>query len=164
MVPAVSVMDQTIEQQVTPTLELARKRRMMLHGALVEAETKLSSPAPGRIDVWCREMCDSLHRLRDAFDEHVFGTEQTQGLYDEILERAPRLSNKVQRLRDEHAVIRASLDGLIDTLGAGEPETEEEVVEARDAVQQVLGMVIRHRQLGADLVWDAYNLDIGSPG
>jgi hypothetical protein len=25
----------------------------------------------------------------------------------------------------------------------------------------LLGRIVRHRQLGADLVWEAYNLDIG---
>jgi hypothetical protein len=33
--------------------------------------------------------------------------------------------------------------------------------QARDDLQRLLGRVVRHRQLGADLVWDAYNLDIG---
>jgi len=25
----------------------------------------------------------------------------------------------------------------------------------------LLGQIVRHRQLGSDLVWEAYNLDIG---
>jgi hypothetical protein len=33
--------------------------------------------------------------------------------------------------------------------------------EARDDLQRLLGQIVRHRQLGSDLVWEAYNLDIG---
>jgi hypothetical protein len=32
---------------------------------------------------------------------------------------------------------------------------------ARDDLQRFIGTVIRHRQRGADLVWEAYNVDIG---
>ena len=35
--------------------------------------------------------------------------------------------------------------------------------DARDDLQRMLGKVIRHRQKGADLVWEAYNVDIGGP-
>ena len=35
--------------------------------------------------------------------------------------------------------------------------------DARDDLQRFIGRVIRHRQKGADLVWEAYNLDIGGP-
>ncbi len=33
--------------------------------------------------------------------------------------------------------------------------------DARDDLQRFIGTVIRHRQRGADLVWEAYNVDIG---
>jgi hypothetical protein len=33
--------------------------------------------------------------------------------------------------------------------------------QARDDLQRFIGQVIRHRQRGADLVWEAYNVDIG---
>jgi hypothetical protein len=33
--------------------------------------------------------------------------------------------------------------------------------QARDDLQRLLGKIVHHRQLGADLVWEAYNLDIG---
>jgi hypothetical protein len=35
------------------------------------------------------------------------------------------------------------------------------LAEARNDLQRLLGRLSRHRQLGADLVWEAYNLDIG---
>ena len=35
--------------------------------------------------------------------------------------------------------------------------------DARDDLQRFIGQVIKHRQRGADLVWEAYNVDIGGP-
>ena len=40
-------------------------------------------------------------------------------------------------------------------------ESETELSDLRDELQRLLGRIVRHRQLGADLVWEAYNLDIG---
>jgi len=34
----------------------------------------------------------------------------------------------------------------------------------RDDLQRLLGRIVRHRQHGADLVWEAYAVDIGSAG
>jgi hypothetical protein len=33
--------------------------------------------------------------------------------------------------------------------------------DARDDVQRLLGEIVRHRQHGADLVYEAYHVDIG---
>jgi hypothetical protein len=36
--------------------------------------------------------------------------------------------------------------------------------QARDEIQRLLGLIMRHRQRGADLVWEAYGVDIGTAG
>ena len=33
--------------------------------------------------------------------------------------------------------------------------------QARDGIQHVLGLLVKHRQRGADLLWEAYSLDTG---
>ena len=35
------------------------------------------------------------------------------------------------------------------------------IEETRDEIQRVLGRLVKHRQHGADLLWEAYNLDTG---
>ena len=50
--------------------------------------------------------------------------------------------------------ILGKLDAL-DTQDIWPPEV------ARDDINKVLGRIVRHRQRGADLVLEAYNLDIG---
>jgi len=47
---------------------------------------------------------------------------------------------------------------------AGEVGSEAWPVDrVRDDLQRLIGGLVRHRQKGADLVWEAYNVDIGGP-
>jgi hypothetical protein len=148
-----------------PALDAARQRRIELHDALVAAEEAISRPAPGREADWAGDVTKAMLRLRDSFDEHIRVAEEAEGLYDEILERAPHLAGKVARLKDEHPRIRADAGVEIDRLDAASAAgNDRDVDEVRDDLQRFLGKVVRHRQHGADLVWEAYNLDIGGMG
>jgi hypothetical protein len=100
--------------------------------------------------------------VRDAFDQHVIVTEKPGGLYDEIMERAPRLVGTVGRLHEEHPTIAQSIATLLSKLELGEVGTDVWPLDkSRDDLQRLIGAVVRHRQKGADLVWEAYNVDIG---
>ncbi|HEY1332240.1 MAG TPA: hypothetical protein VGH10_12330 [Actinomycetota bacterium] len=156
-------MPESGDETHAPALDAARRRRVELHDALVGAEEAISRPTPGREPDWAADAGKAFTHLRDAFDEHVRGTEEPGGLYDEVLERAPQLAGKVGRLRDEHPRLQADLSREIARLS--EPVGEAFDADAvRDDLQRVLGLVVRHRQHGADLVWEAYNLDIGGAG
>ncbi len=154
-----------MDEGSSPLLEAARKRRMDLHQALVEVEEATSAPAVGRVDDWALSVGKMLVHLRDAFDEHIRGTEEQGGLYDDILHRAPHLAGKVKRLRDEHPFIQLGIAKQIQRVSDPElPEDESSIHQLRDDLQRLLGKIVRHRQHGADLVWEAYNLDIGGMG
>jgi hypothetical protein len=147
--------------ELTPTLAETARRRADLHQALVVVEKAISSPAAGRQDQWAADVAKRLTGLRDAIDEHIGVTERPNGLYDEIRARAPRLANAVQQLQEEHAPMREATTETIErleTTGVGDVWP---LPQARDDLQRLLGRVVKHRQLGADLVWEAYNLDIG---
>jgi hypothetical protein len=149
------------ENGLTPTLREVRRRRADLHQALIDLEQAISGPAAGRLESWTADVRKHLESLGTAIDEHVEVTERIGGLYDEIQRLAPHLSNQVVRLRDEHPAMREETRQL---LGRFEREPIGEawsLDEARDDVQRLLGRLVRHRQHGADLVWEAYNLDIG---
>ena len=148
-------------REPTRAFEEAARRRADLHHALVDVERAISSPAAGRLDTWTGDVVKRLSILLDSIDEHIEVTERPEGLYQEILHRAPRLSSQVDRLRAEHPALRAGTAELIERLhsipvGPGWP-----LDEARDDAQRLLGKIVKHRQRGADLVWEAYNLDIG---
>jgi hypothetical protein len=150
------------EQDLTPLLEQAKQRRKTLHDALVHLEEALSSPATGRVADWTGIVDKEMHEVEAAFEQHILVTEKPDGLYDEILDRAPRLAGNVGRLRDEHPEIQESMRHMLNRLEHEEVGGENWPIDkARDDLQRFIGSVIRHRQKGADLVWEAYNVDIG---
>jgi hypothetical protein len=146
---------------LSPALEAARTRRIKLHTELVELERALAAPTPGRVKEWTLEVADRLRHVREAFDEHIFVTEKPEGLYEEIMEMSPRLTGKIKRLDEEHPVILAEIDDRLARLEALDTQDVWPPDVARDDVNRLLGRIVRHRQRGADLVWEAYNVDIG---
>ena len=152
------------EEQRSPALEEARRRRKTLHDSLVALEVAISSPAAGRIPEWTGVVLKEMVGVRDAFEQHVVVTEKPDGLYEEILGRAPRLENAISRLKDEHPDIAEAVATSVARLEQVEiGGIEWPLDDARDDLQRFIGRVIRHRQKGADLVWEAYNVDIGGP-
>jgi hypothetical protein len=150
------------EKKLTPALGEARKRRQTLHDAIVQLEMGISSPAAGRVADWGGQVTKDMVGVRDAFDQHLIATEKPGGLYEEIMERAPRLAGTVKRLQEEHPAIEGAIAKLLARLEAGEVDSEAWPLDrARDDLQRLIGSVVRHRQKGADLVWEAYNVDIG---
>ena len=148
------------DEDLSPTLAETVRRRADLHSALVEVEQAISRAAAGREPEWTKEVTIRLEGLAHAIDEHVEITEREGGLYDEICSKAPHLSGKIDRLKREHPTLRTETHQLVDRLGDGVGD-DWPLDEARDDLQRLLGQIVRHRQLGSDLVWEAYNLDIG---
>jgi hypothetical protein len=148
-------------RDVTPALEEARKRRKTLHDTLVNLEQAISSPAAGRIADWTATVLKEVVEVREAFDQHIIATERPDGLYDEIMARAPRLAGNIRRLKDEHPEIAERTQAMVLKLETVQIDGAWPLDQARDDLQRFIGAVIRHRQKGADLVWEAYNVDIG---
>jgi hypothetical protein len=147
---------------LTPALDAARLRRKTLHDTIVHLEEAISSPAAGRIDGWTAAVLKEVVEVREAFDQHIVVTEREEGLYDEILERAPRLAGNVRRLREEHPEISEHIGRTVARLEQEQVGDEAWSLDvARDDLQRLIGQISRHRQRGADLVWEAYNVDIG---
>ncbi len=153
--------DETNDPDLTPTLAETARRRADLHQALVALEEAISRPAVGRGPDWAKDVLRDLEELGRTIDEHVEVTERPGGLYDEIAAKSPRLSNNIGRLREEHPMLRDGTRELIERLRTTGVDDAWPLDQARDDLQRLLGRIVRHRQLGSDLVWEAYNLDIG---
>ncbi len=149
------------DPQPSRAFEEARRRRADMHASLVSLEDAISSPASGRLEQWTAEVTKSLNELLHTIDEHIAVTERPEGLYDDIRMRAPRLSGPIERLHDEHPVMRETCAELVRKFESTPIGEGWQLRDARDEVQHLLGKLVRHRQEGADLVWEAYNLDIG---
>jgi hypothetical protein len=97
--------------------------------------------------------------LSGDFREHIDITEGPDGLYRDLLETSPRLSDAAASLTREHVLISGQIDHLLARVTA--PDGTEDVDRVRDLGTALLGRLVRHRQRGSDLVFDAYDFDIG---
>jgi hypothetical protein len=143
------------EPPTTPTraLEQAKGQRLSLRRAIDEFRDVLDASGAATTE----RLAPVLDHLKVVFGVHVEVTETTGGLYEEILEIAPRLANKIARFKREHVsiakAIRSSLDDLPDD-GLPSPDL-------RGRLDLLHELLARHRRRGADLVYEAYHVDIG---
>lgn len=140
-------------------LDAVRIRRAELRETLSALEMTLASPASGRAVIWGEAVHASLVMVADDFVAHVEVTEGPGGLHHSILAGDLRLANAVNALTAEHAKIAEELAALVADSDA--PVAAGDVDDLRDRATHMLGHLVRHRQRGADLIYEAYQTDIG---
>lgn len=150
--------------EATPTpddelLEELRRQRAELRESMSTLEAALAAPANGDRGRWAQRVHAATVELAGDLREHVDITEGPDGLYREVLETAPRLTESVTTLKREHVLIRGQVDSLLERVAA--PDVEGGVDRVRALGTALLGRLVRHRQRGSDLVFEAYELDIG---
>jgi hypothetical protein len=144
----------------TSALQAAKGQRLSLRRAIAGLEQALAAPPAGEEPgAWPDRLRGALGHLDEVFAVHVRVTEGPGGLYEEILENAPRLANRVKRFRREHADIAAAIGrGIAEAGAAGDDPAR--VEEVRDHALRLFADMVRHRKRGLDLVYEAY-VDIG---
>jgi hypothetical protein len=80
-------------------------------------------------------------------------------VYRRVLSTTPRLSDAVARLTREHAEINDLIDQLLTRVGAA--PVSDGVDGDRDLGTALLVRLIQSRQRSADLIYEAYQSDIG---
>jgi hypothetical protein len=140
-------------------LEKLRRHRAELRDSMGALEAALAAPASADQAHWVERVHAALAELSGDLREHIDITEGHDGLHHDVLEASPRLSDAVATLNHEHLQICRHLDDLL--VRVVTPGVTVGVNEIRDSSTTLLGSLIRHRQRGSDLVFDAYSLDIG---
>lgn len=146
---------------IDDAVEVVRERRRLLRHCMDDLEATIAAPAPGREKKWAGEVASSLDALASAFEHHVAETESRDGFLHQLTMDAPRLDPAVGRLRRDHVEIRLLIENLqTSARGAtrGEDPSPEDL---RTAALELLGRLAQHRQRGADLIYEAYMVDIG---
>jgi hypothetical protein len=140
----------------TPTtspLTVARRHRAQLLVAIQEMESAAAGPAAEA--GWRDRVSQRAGDLARAFAEHVHLTEGPDGLYAELLEGSPRLTRQVRGLAVEHGAIMRLLEEMTRRISGST------VAAIRTCGNDLIHALSRHRQRGADLVYEAYATDIG---
>jgi hypothetical protein len=147
-----------------PELDRVRGRRSTLYHATLVLEEALAGPS-GDLGRWWSNALVAARALGERITEHIEESERPGEFLDSIASEAPRLVNSTRQLVVEHGELGARVGALIQMLDKAPPVGQEEVVdEIREAGLGLLGLLVRHRQKGADLSYLAYQEDLGSSG
>ncbi|KAB1949774.1 hypothetical protein F8271_00635 [Micromonospora sp. ALFpr18c] len=106
---------------------------------------------------WREDVLLRLRPVEQRFAEHVRVTEGPAGLYRELLAHSPRLHHGVRLLTREHAGIVAALRAVRRLAEHCDASPDE----VRHRAGYLLRTLARHRRRGADLLWQAYQTDLG---
>lgn len=156
---------------MSETTEVAsiRSRREALLQAVVGLEDALAGPI-GDQERWRLRVAMAVDHAVARISEHVAQTEGPGNILDEILAVAPRLERRVKQMTVDHENLEKAADRLAlavaeltpddDSLTAG--QIEDYAIAVRNQAVDVMGQITRHRQRGADLIYEAYQVDLGN--
>ena len=139
------------------SLDGIARQRSQLGQAMIHVE--LAAAAPTGKESWLADLRESARTLEAAFNHHVEEVETPTGLLDRIVDQAPRLQRASDLTREDHVTISRLIDTVLEMTDDNGASTDPEDI--REAVVAALLALTKHRQRGADLIYDAYDIDIG---
>ncbi len=141
-------------------LEQVRARRGELGESMRALEDALSLPLG--LDVWGRRVRAALTEFAHDIREHVALTETPGGLYPEMTAGAPRLASGIAAQMADHRFFVAEVERLLHARDEGISRAD--LSAHRDQITALLARLVKHRQRGSDLIYEAYEVDIGGSG
>ena len=129
-------------------------RRQELYDAMRRLERAVARPS-GLAD-WRIDIESALHDLQSSLGEHVTQVEGAGGLFEQVLDHSPHLASEIDSLRRDH-------QGLVEACHQSlSMAADWESLTLRRRVNVLLARLALHRQQGAELLFDAYNVDLAA--
>lgn len=143
-------------------VERVRAQRAELRESMAALEDALADEAADRTTAR-RRLRAALTELASDLQEHVELSESAEGFYADLRQTAPRLGAKVDTQMTEHDELLAEVRRLLGERDEGLAD-DAALAEHRAALAALLDRVVRHRRRGADLLHEAWNVDLGGSG
>ena len=145
-------------------LHRVQTRRATLYHATLNLEHAMGSPT-GDLRKWRSRTLTAAQQLAGRITEHTQQAEAPGEFLDMITTQAPHLINAAKKLEAERDNLTRHATDLVDMIERLTPTDKPSTADAiRQSALQLMGLLVRHRQQGADLVYLAYNQDLGSSG
>lgn len=139
------------------SLTAVAQQQSQLGQAMQQLESAVAAPAAK--ESWTATLLHHLRQLETVFTHHVDSVQSPSGLLDRIVDQAPRLQRSVEARKLEHVRIATSISDTIQSTSPDGPG--DTVIDIRESVMELIVDLSRYRQKGADLIYDAYAVDIG---
>lgn len=127
--------------------------------ALQDVEHAAAAPSGG--ETWLEDLKRCMQQLETALSNHIVGVETPGALLDQIVEMAPRLQRDAEQTKAHHVVLSKAASEILLMIDAAHDVEDPPVDDIRNAIVYLLTEIARHRQSGADLIYNAYAIDIG---
>lgn len=145
-----------MDEEFAAYLDKVRAARSELGEAMRALDDALGLPK-GLGTLWERRVQAALTELSHDLRDHIRLTEDQ--LHRDIRVHAPRLAAKVDAQQADHVYFLREINRLLDDRTDVEAEVDADA--RREAVGVLLQRLVRHRQRGSDLVYEAYVVDLG---
>ncbi len=139
----------------SPRLHAALVVRERLYDDVLGLSRAISAPVASGTR-WRRRVTRALERVVSSLEDHVAESEGVDGILREIVDQAPRVWREVDGLEREHAELADECSRILEVL-----PRDASALAVRHRIQDLLGRFDRHRHRGADLVYEAFRVDIG---
>jgi len=149
-----------LQERNRAALAAVVERRDEFYEGILDLERAMATPAGDDAVAWAAETAAAVESLRQVLDDHIQETEAPGSFYDDVVEHSPHLVNAARRLQSEHPPLAASVDSLALEL---KTVSDDDGVEAtRELAVELIKALLLHRHRGAELVYDAYNVDVAT--
>jgi hypothetical protein len=137
-----------------PVSEAILRRRADIGDALSAVERALAT-ASGAGTSWPAHVAQRIRELTTLVEQQVVAYNADDGVFADLVHRSPRLAPAVRKMRAVLDSFGPRLEELSAIVHTAPPE------EVRETALALLGDIVRARQKIADLVWDAWSIDLG---
>jgi len=137
--------------------EALRHARQAMDDAII-------APAIGDPLAWGRGLHDALAELADILRRHREASERPGGTLEEMAHLEPRLVPRLDRSRAEHQPLIERADALQETVAAQMAAGKVDVNHLRQEAGRLQSDVRHHMAVGVDLMYEAYERDMGGEG
>jgi iron-sulfur cluster repair protein YtfE (RIC family) len=103
---------------------------------------------------------EMLASLGDHVETH-FSEEETAGFFDDVTDRAPRLSDRIDALRTEHQQLLAAVRRLKEVANGGDGSADW-WQRLESAFREFSKELMHHESSETEILLEAYNDDIGA--
>ena len=158
-------MDDTLRRTEMPgdSVALAENRadrERSLH-ALQELEFRAGSPAPGREGQWLGQVLRALDALEEMLAIQHENSAEEGSILSDIQRDQPRLHNRVVQLRRDYRDLHEAVSRLHAQLESTPPDRLH-FADVRQQLDRVATELRYQRAREADLIYEAFNVDLGA--
>lgn len=136
--------------------EALRHARQAMDDAIIAPSTDATH--------WAGGMREALDELAGILRRHQDASERPGGTLEEMAALQPRLTPRLDRSRAEHVPLIERAEGLRDSASRQMEAGSVDVDRLRQDVGRLQSDVRRHMAVGIDLMYEAYERDMGGEG